>query len=148
MTCTPLFSWQIARRSKRSRILIHDLNFALELHRAEALYGYTAPCTTSGKVSDSVDLIQAVRSPLPVCPLEAQCSMHWLAIDGIQPEIQQNVSRRRRKIPKTKDDSKKEVRGGGEVMGVDEPEVSPDVKHEVRQWVLIHRLPPFFLFYI
>ncbi len=125
-------SCQIARRSKRSRILIHDLNFALELHRAEALYGYTAPSTTSDKVSDDVDLIQAVRSPLPVCPLEAQCSMHWLAIDGIQPEIRQNVPRRYRKTSKV---SKKDVRGGGgEAMGVDEqPESSPDVKHEVRQ---------------
>ncbi len=114
--------------------MTHDLNFALELHGAEALYGYTAPHMT-GKFSDGVDLIQAVRSSLPACPLEAQCSMHWLAIDGIQPEIRQNVPKRRHKTSKVKDNSKKDVRGGEDVMRVDEPEASPDVKYEVRQGV-------------
>ncbi len=113
--------------------MTHDLNFALELHGTEALYGYTAPHTT-GKFSDGVDLIQAVRSPLPACPLEAQCSMHWLAIDGIQPEIRQNVPKRRHKTSKVKDNIKKDIiRGGEDAMGMDELEASPDVKYEVRE---------------
>ncbi len=126
--------------------MIHDLNFALELHRAEALYGYTAPSTTSGKVSDNVDLIQAARSPLPICPLEVQCSMHWLAIDGIQPEIRMNVPRWRRKYSKAKDDNKKGVRGGVEATRADEPDASPDLKHEVVVFNIPFTILLFFFF--
>ena len=35
---------------------------------------------------------KVINAPLPKCPLDSTISLHWLAIDGIQPNIPQNPS--------------------------------------------------------
>jgi transcription initiation factor TFIID subunit 6 len=42
-----------------------------------------------------VDLTEAFQAPLPSAPLAPTYSKHWLAVDGVQPDIAQNPPKRK-----------------------------------------------------
>ncbi|KAH3756831.1 transcription initiation factor TFIID complex 60 kDa subunit [Pelomyxa schiedti] len=89
------------RRSKRDVLTTTDVNSALRLKNVETLYGYsfTPPMrfqrVTGAKdlfcVQDpEVDLVSLIEQPLPECPRDVAVSLHWLAVEGVQPAIPQN----------------------------------------------------------
>jgi transcription initiation factor TFIID subunit 6 len=39
-----------------------------------------------------VDLTDIIAAPLPACPIHYSLSIHWLAVEGVQPAIPQNPS--------------------------------------------------------
>lgn len=61
-------------------------------------------------IEDSEESIKSMlEAPFPELPLEVTISAHWLAIDGIQPSIPQNPSKRRKMVPEVKDAAKLEA---------------------------------------
>ncbi len=93
------------KHSKRERLTCPDVTHALQLHNVEQLFGYRAthqPNTylrasaTSGTLyfpqDDVVDFNKLLQTPLPPVPRDATFSVHWLAIEGVQPAIPQNPS--------------------------------------------------------
>jgi hypothetical protein len=59
----------------------------------EALYGYASEIADPAR---PLNLMNVASAPLPPAPLEAGCSLHWLAVDGAQPELPQNTSKSKR----------------------------------------------------
>lgn len=43
-------------------------------------------------VPQDVDLTDIIAAPLPACPVDYSLSIHWLAVEGVQPAIPQNPS--------------------------------------------------------
>ncbi len=51
--------------------------------------------------------MQAVTSQLPKCPVEVGVVPHWLAIDGIQPAIPENMPLERSRVKRARIDKPK-----------------------------------------
>lgn len=97
---------KFSRRGKSSKLSVEDLNQALELYNLEPIYGLinqkqslstssSSSLGMNGFMPDSsgiVSLVQLARAPLPKCPLQPELSLHWLAVDGVQPLIPENPS--------------------------------------------------------
>eukprot|EP01114_Cavostelium_apophysatum_P004097 TRINITY_DN14252_c0_g1_i1.p1 TRINITY_DN14252_c0_g1~~TRINITY_DN14252_c0_g1_i1.p1 ORF type:complete len:419 (+),score=46.85 TRINITY_DN14252_c0_g1_i1:78-1334(+) len=89
------------RHSKREKMTTEDINRALHLRNVEMLYGYASkePLTFQ-RVPGSKDLFyiedrevefsDIINSALPKCPRDSSLASHWLAIEGVQPQIPQN----------------------------------------------------------
>lgn len=90
------------KHAKRNKLSTEDVNSSLRLAGVEALYGYgisTEPPKFL-RVPDHKDLFYLenrdidfgaiLSSELPVCPKECKVDIHWLAVEGIQPDIPQN----------------------------------------------------------
>ncbi|KAJ9082915.1 histone H4-like TAF Taf6, SAGA complex subunit [Entomophthora muscae] len=90
------------RHAKRNYLTTEDINHAIRVRSVEPVYGFNA---TGGinfeKVSYSnqdlyyltdkeIDFDTLLASPLPPVPAEVTFTVHWLAIDGVQPAIPQN----------------------------------------------------------
>eukprot|EP00126_Sphaerothecum_destruens_P009376 Sdes_comp20493_c0_seq1m14925 len=109
------------RHSKRKRMETCDINHALRVKNVEPLYGYDSVSTTTSNVSESqpfnalsllgiksaasggfpdvyyveeteIDLKEFLASPLPKFPADVTFTAHWLAIEGVQPAIPQNIA--------------------------------------------------------
>eukprot|EP00743_Colponemidia_sp_Colp-15_P006912 GILK01007461.1.p1 GENE.GILK01007461.1~~GILK01007461.1.p1 ORF type:complete len:481 (+),score=78.26 GILK01007461.1:44-1444(+) len=89
------------RHSKRERMTSDDVSNALRLLNISPLFGYSSPnpaqfaCAMGTQdlwfpVDKDLDLKEIIAAPLPKCPIETSFSVHWLAIDGVQPNIPQN----------------------------------------------------------
>ncbi|CAM9928671.1 unnamed protein product, partial [Discosporangium mesarthrocarpum] len=83
------------RRSMRTRLRVDDVNAALEMQNAEPVIGYSGGSGVDLQGADSgsdekVDLQKVANESLPVCPMEPEYSMHWLAVQGKQPKILEN----------------------------------------------------------
>lgn len=86
--------------SKRSKLSIEDVNYALLSKEVDPLLGYntsnslmfkTIPGSNLYYVPDEeVDLESILNSPLPKIPHKPVISKHWLVIEGVQPQIPQN----------------------------------------------------------
>lgn len=93
----------MARKSRRSTINADDINQAFRHLNVEPVYGISNTSDPfrfvklSGhaqvmRVSDPVVPVDAVlETPLPLPPWEAGVRIHWLAIDGRQPNVPENV---------------------------------------------------------
>ena len=89
------------RHGRREVLSTEDINYALRLRSCEPLYGYTAAeaprFLRAIGTSDvyyledpELNLADMIAEPLPAVPAEAQVSTHWLAVDGVQPNIPGN----------------------------------------------------------
>ena len=91
------------RHGKRGQLLCSDIDHALKTKNIEPLYGfectdYIPLCHTSGSGKDlyypddqEIDLVDIISSPLPKLPCEVTIRSHWLAVEGTQPAIPENV---------------------------------------------------------
>ena len=89
--------------SKRGQLLCSDIDNSLRGKNIEPLYGFECheyiPLRHSsggGKEiyyhdDQEVDLIDIISSPLPKLPCEVTIRTHWLAVDGVQPLIPENL---------------------------------------------------------
>lgn len=85
---------------KRTRLTVEDVNYALMSRDVDPLLGYdTSDSLVFKSISGSnfyyvpdeeVDLESIMNSPLPKIPHKPVVSKHWLAIEGVQPQIPQN----------------------------------------------------------
>jgi len=89
------------RHSKRSVLTTEDINNALRLRNVEILYGYSNKeplhFIRAGKdlfyVEDrELEFKEVIDVPLPKTPRDTTLAAHWLAIEGVQPQIPQNPS--------------------------------------------------------
>jgi transcription initiation factor TFIID subunit 6 len=83
------------RRGKGSRMTVDDLNQALSQVGAEPLFGSqssseNADVTNALQYTPVVNLLDIAKQALPPCPLQPELSMHWLAVDGVQPLVPEN----------------------------------------------------------
>jgi transcription initiation factor TFIID subunit 6 len=78
------------RMTVRRRLHAADINMALEMQGSEKLYGAAVVDPTDDPAAPVLlkDFLQ--HSLMPAAPLEVGLHMHWLAVDGVQPEIPQN----------------------------------------------------------
>ncbi|XP_020579967.1 transcription initiation factor TFIID subunit 6 [Phalaenopsis equestris] len=90
------------RHSKRHVLTADDVDSALSLRNAEPLYGFATndPLRFKRAVGhkdlfyiDDKDLEfkDVIEAPLPKAPLDTTVVSHWLAIEGVQPVIPENV---------------------------------------------------------
>ncbi|KAJ2706400.1 histone H4-like TAF Taf6, SAGA complex subunit [Coemansia sp. IMI 203386] len=90
------------KHSKRTKLTVADINSALRVRNVEPIYGFeTGRPVKFHKAStalediyyvddEQIDLDTLLEEPLPSIPLEVVYTAHWLAIEGVQPRIQQN----------------------------------------------------------
>lgn len=91
------------RHSKRTILTADDVDAALNLRNVEPIYGFASNDPLRFKkaaghkdfyyVNDlDLDLKEVTEAPLPRAPLATSVSVHWLAIEGVQPAIPENPS--------------------------------------------------------
>lgn len=91
------------RHGRRETLSCDDINFALRARSCEPLYGFatTDPprfCRAAGTgdvfyLDDpELNLSDLMAVPLPPMPRPPSFTAHWLAINGVQPDIGQNPS--------------------------------------------------------
>lgn len=85
--------------ARRTKLSISDVNYALISRNVEPLFGYDSqetlvfrglPCNIYYMPDEEIDLEEYLEKPLPKIPLKPYIQSHWLAIEGVQPPIQQN----------------------------------------------------------
>lgn len=85
--------------SHRTKLSIDDINYALISRSVDPLFGYDPQESLVFKglppniyyVPDrEVDLEELLNAPLPRIPSKPTIQSHWLAIEGVQPQIPQN----------------------------------------------------------
>jgi transcription initiation factor TFIID subunit 6 len=85
--------------SKRSRLSIGDINYALLSRNVDPLFGYDPqeslvfrglPSNIYYVPDEEIDLEEYLDRPLPKIPLRPSIQSHWLGIEGVQPQIPQN----------------------------------------------------------
>ncbi|OAG29278.1 transcription initiation factor TFIID subunit 6 [Nematocida displodere] len=101
--------------SKRTKLTIEDVNYALLSREVDPLLGYDTSDSLVFKLvpgsnlyyvpDEEVDLETVLNSPLPKIPHKPVVSKHWLAIEGVQPQIPQNPLPVERMPEARKDDS-------------------------------------------
>eukprot|EP01135_Chromosphaera_perkinsii_P004407 Nk52_evm10s280 gene=Nk52_evmTU10s280 len=151
------------RHSKRDRLTTEDINYALKCKNVEPLYGYSSSAVSASKpvnrpkdylsalgmksastagMTDvyyveekEIDLKELVNSALPKFPQDVSMTAHWLAIEGIQPAIPQNINpqTRNRNTAEQKVDGKKptasDIKETNAKLNAGSIEVKPIVKH-------------------
>ena len=92
------------QHSKRSTLTCADIGHALQLHNVEQLFGYRGGSqqansyvrAQSGNLffpaDEVVDFNKLLQAPLPPAPRDVSFTVHWLAVEGVQPAIPQNPS--------------------------------------------------------
>ncbi|KAJ2311715.1 histone H4-like TAF Taf6, SAGA complex subunit, partial [Coemansia sp. RSA 2702] len=123
------------KHSKRTKLSVGDINSALRVRNVEPIYGFETgrpvkfhKATTGLEdiyyVDDEqIDLDTLLDEPLPSVPLDTVYTAHWLAIEGVQPRIQQNP------IPSDEVDGGEAGRRAVKVQRQDGVETIPLVKH-------------------
>ncbi|ELQ76716.1 Transcription initiation factor TFIID, subunit TAF6, partial [Trachipleistophora hominis] len=87
--------------SKRTKLSIDDVNNALVTRNVDPIFGYDPKDNLIFKndivksaifyvPDEEVDLEDFLNQPLPKMPLKPKITSHWLAIEGVQPQIPQN----------------------------------------------------------
>ncbi|KAH9463354.1 hypothetical protein MJO28_008496 [Puccinia striiformis f. sp. tritici] len=95
-------SVKFMRHSKRTNLLVEDVDYALRAKNIEPLWGFASTDTLSFRRTTSavgnlyfvdeeeIDLTKVLAADLPPVPQKTSCTAHWLAVEGIQPAIPQN----------------------------------------------------------
>ena len=102
-------------RKKKSQICLRvaDLNDAIEVRTGKPLYGYRSNnCDidfASSGFSDGLEILSGqdkqvslanlANSPLKKYPIDTCFTFHWLAVNGVQPNIPENFSDSKPQIP-------------------------------------------------
>lgn len=85
--------------SKRSKLSIDDINYALISRNVDPLFGYDPqeslvfrglPSNAYYVPDEEIDLEEYLDRPLPKIPLRPSIQSHWLAIEGVQPQTPHN----------------------------------------------------------
>jgi len=85
--------------SHRTKLSIEDVNNTLINRNVEPLFGYDSqetlvfrgmPCNVYYVPDEEIDLEDYLEKPIPKIPIRPYIQSHWLAIEGVQPPIQQN----------------------------------------------------------
>ncbi|ONK79068.1 uncharacterized protein A4U43_C01F2570 [Asparagus officinalis] len=90
------------RHSKRTVLTTDDVDSALSLRNVEPIYGFASGDPLRFKKAlghqdlfylddKEVDFKDIIDAPLPKAPLDTSVVAHWLAIEGVQPAIPENV---------------------------------------------------------
>ncbi|XP_050219604.1 transcription initiation factor TFIID subunit 6-like [Mercurialis annua] len=90
------------RHSRRTTLTAEDVDSALSLRNVEPVYGFASGDALRFKraaghkdlyyIDDKdVEFKDVVETPLPKAPLDTSVSVHWLAIEGVQPAIPENA---------------------------------------------------------
>ncbi|ORD95095.1 TFIID 70K sub [Enterospora canceri] len=83
----------------RTKLSTTDINNALISRNVDPLFGYESqdilmfkglPSGAYFVPDEEIDLEEYLDKPLPKIPLKPYVQSHWLAIEGVQPPIQQN----------------------------------------------------------
>lgn len=85
--------------SHRTKLSIDDINYALISRNIDPLFGYDPTEQLSFKQvnnifyvpDEEIDLEVFLNKPLPKIPQRPVIQSHWLAIEGVQPQIPQNI---------------------------------------------------------
>jgi len=95
-------SIKFMRHSKRTNLLVEDVDYALRAKNIEPLWGFASTDTLSFRRTTSavgnlyfideeeIDLTKVLNAELPPVPQETSYTAHWLAVEGVQPAIPQN----------------------------------------------------------
>ena len=114
--------------SHRTKLSIGDINHALMSRSVDPLFGYdpqeslvfkSLPPNIYYVPDQEIDLEELLNSPLPRIPSRPSIQSHWLAIEGVQPQIPQNP------LITEKVESKKEIL----VAMAEEAELKQQNKH-------------------
>ncbi|KAJ2758267.1 histone H4-like TAF Taf6, SAGA complex subunit, partial [Coemansia nantahalensis] len=123
------------QHSKRTKLTVADVNSALRVRNIEPIYGFETgrpvkfhkAATALEDVfyvdDEQIDLDTLLEEPLPSVPLEVVYTAHWLAIEGVQPQIQQNPA------PGDEDSGEPAAKRAARVQRSDGVETIPLVKH-------------------
>jgi transcription initiation factor TFIID subunit 6 len=77
--------------------------------------------TTEDKELSLEDIVTGTK--LPLLPLQPNYTVHWLAVDGVQPDIPQNPPKAKRSASRGSSNAKTEN------LILEEPEVKPTIRH-------------------
>ena len=102
-------AYKFTRRGKGQCMTVRDVNLALSNVGAEPLHGLVDPPESGNGVygddgadgagaaeeetsdtAKNVNLLDLAKQPLLPCPLLPDLSLHWLAVEGAQPQIPEN----------------------------------------------------------
>ncbi|KAK1257228.1 hypothetical protein QJS04_geneDACA024727 [Acorus gramineus] len=122
------------RHSKRTILTADDVDSALNLRNVEPVYGFASGDPLRFKravghkdlfyIDDKdVDFKDVIEAPLPKAPLDTSVVAHWLAIEGVQPAIPENVPIEALSVPQ---DSKKSEQSRDDGLPID---IKLPVKH-------------------
>ncbi|KAI3410749.1 TAF domain-containing protein [Psidium guajava] len=89
------------RHSKRTALTVDDVDSALKLRNVEPIYGFASSDALRFKRAaghndlfyvdeKDVEFKDIIDAPLLRAPLDTSVRAHWLAIEGVQPEIPEN----------------------------------------------------------
>ncbi|CAB9521142.1 TFIID subunit 6 [Seminavis robusta] len=79
----------------RRRLHAEDINLALQWRGSEKLYATGTVIPNDDHKTSAVDLEEYLKSEMQLRPpLEVGLTTHWLAVDGVMPDIPQNPSLR------------------------------------------------------
>jgi len=89
------------RHSHRRKLTAQDIDSALRLRNVESLYGYSSSDPLAFRQAQGTDDLffvedttirvdHLLREPLAAPPPDPTFSVHWLAIEGVQPVIPEN----------------------------------------------------------
>lgn len=94
---------KFTRHSRRRELTCADIDNSLKAKNIEPLYGFECAeyiplrhSSGGGKEiyypdDQEVDLVSLISSPLPKLPCDVTMRAHWLAVDGVQPMIPENI---------------------------------------------------------
>ncbi|KAH7861231.1 hypothetical protein Vadar_023387 [Vaccinium darrowii] len=121
------------RHSKRTILTADDVESALKLRNVESIYGFASgdPLRFKRAAGHSdlfyieekdVEFKDVIEAPLPKAPLDTAVVAHWLAIEGVQPTIPENVPIEALPVPA--DHKKNDYKEDGALVDIKSP-----VKH-------------------
>ncbi|KAG4301913.1 hypothetical protein PCANB_002047 [Pneumocystis canis] len=130
------------RHAKRTILTVSDISHALRVLNVEPLYGYHAfrPVRFGESLieqgqpplyyleDEDVEFDKVIHAPLPKVPRDISYSVHWLAIEGVQPAIPQNPTMS--EAPTADDKSSKIINNNFWTMSG--PSTGVEVKHLVK----------------
>ncbi|OAY55201.1 transcription initiation factor TFIID subunit 6 [Manihot esculenta] len=90
------------RHSRRTTLTTEDVDSALSLRNVDPVYGFASGDPLRFKraaghkdlyyIDDAdVEFKDVMGAPLPKAPLDTSVTVHWLAIEGVQPAIPENA---------------------------------------------------------
>uniref|UniRef100_A0A383WAR0 TATA box binding protein associated factor (TAF) histone-like fold domain-containing protein n=1 Tax=Tetradesmus obliquus TaxID=3088 RepID=A0A383WAR0_TETOB len=93
---------KFAKHAKRTKLTSEDINDALRLRNVEPLYGFGSRDPAKFlRVATHPELMyvrdpelsyhELIEAPLPKLPREAGVAVHWLAVNGVQPDLPENT---------------------------------------------------------
>ena len=117
----------------RRRLHADDINMALQWRGSEKIYA-TGTIGKESSEDNTVNLEDYLKSEMNIRPpQEVGLTVHWLAVDGVQPDIPQNMvpsSKNTKEIVRQVDEHVKDVDTGASAGGVQVTQLLPRLLSE------------------